>query len=173
MNSTETLAHLSTQPRWWQVMAMWTPRRWITAAVVATVTVVAIGVPTALIPNGFFARMIPAPWWSWPALIVTAMLAGLVTATYVAPPAGMSASGSAANKGWLASALTFFAVGCPICNKLVLLALGTAGALTWFEPVQPFIQAGAIGLLGWALWQRLRGEVACRALPKSKSGTHP
>ncbi len=30
-----------------------------------------------------------------------------------------------------------FAIGCPVCNKLVVLALGFSGALAYFEPIQP------------------------------------
>jgi hypothetical protein len=59
--------------------------------------------------------------------------------------------------------LTYFAVGCPVCNKLVLLALGSAGAMTLFEPFQPVLQVTAVVLLVWALRGRLRGEVACPA----------
>jgi hypothetical protein len=57
--------------------------------------------------------------------------------------------------------LTFFAVGCPVCNKVVLLALGTSGALTYFEPVQPLLSVGAIALLGWALARRLTYQATC------------
>jgi hypothetical protein len=57
--------------------------------------------------------------------------------------------------------VAFFAVGCPVCNKLVLLALGASGAVTWFAPVQPFIALISIGLMAVALRIRLRGEVAC------------
>jgi hypothetical protein len=59
--------------------------------------------------------------------------------------------------------LTYFAVGCPVCNKLVLLALGSAGAMTWFEPFQPVLQVAAVVLLLWALRSRLRGELSCPA----------
>ena len=40
-------------------------------------------------------------------------------------------------------------------------ALGSAGALTWFEPIQPVLQAVAVALLGWALFARLEGERSC------------
>ena len=63
--------------------------------------------------------------------------------------------------GSLGGLLSFFAVGCPICNKVVVIALGTSGALTWFAPVQPYLGVFALGLLAWALRVRLRGEVAC------------
>jgi len=99
----------------------------------------------------------------------SSVLAGLLLATYVADPSGTApdtpgqpaADGAARSGGWLGSALTFFAVGCPVCNKIVLLALGSAGAITWFEPVQPLLQLAALGLLAWALRRRLLGEIAC------------
>ena len=47
----------------------------------------------------------------------------------------------------------------------MLLALGYTGAIQWFEPVQPFLQLGAIVLLGWALKVRLQNEKACRFSP--------
>ena len=48
-----------------------------------------------------------------------------------------------------------------MCNKLVLVALGTTGARRWFEPVQPLLAALSIVLLGAALRGRLRDD-ACR-----------
>ncbi|WKV15937.1 hypothetical protein LP422_24200 [Janibacter limosus] len=74
---------------------------------------------------------------------------------------------STSRGGWAGGLLTFFAVGCPVCNKLVLLALGTAGAMTWFEPVQPVLQVPAVLLLTRSLRTRLRGELSC---PTSPSG---
>ncbi len=63
--------------------------------------------------------------------------------------------------GGLGGLLSFFAVGCPICNKVVVIALGTTGALTWFAPVQPYLGVVGLVLLAGALRVRLRGEVAC------------
>ena len=37
----------------------------------------------------------------------------------------------------VAQLLAFLAVGCPLCNKVVVLLLGASGALTYFEPIQP------------------------------------
>ena len=62
--------------------------------------------------------------------------------------------------------LAWFAVGCPVCNKLALLALGYSGAITWFTPVQPFLALGALILTGVALVWRLRGQVACPVRPE-------
>jgi uncharacterized integral membrane protein len=140
----------------------WPTRRWVVAAASAVAYALFIAIPTDLIDTPFFGREIPPTWWSWPALVVSAVLAGLLTATYVAVPRSDQLDRSAKG-GYVGGFLTFFAVGCPVCNKLVLLALGTSGAMTWFEPVQPVLSLAAIGVLAWALRARLRGEVACAA----------
>jgi hypothetical protein len=120
-----------------------------------------VAVPTDLVDTPVFGREIPPTWWAWPSLVVTSVLGGLLLASYVARPAVTDADRRTARGGWVGGVLTFFAVGCPVCNKLVLLALGSAGALTWFEPVQPVLQLLAVVLLGWALRARLRGELSC------------
>lgn len=51
---------------------------------------------------------------------------------------------------------TVLAVGCPVCNKLVVALLGASGALSWFAPIQPALGALSGILLLVALRQRLR-----------------
>ncbi len=140
----------------------WGIRRWATAAVTAAVTVLFIAIPTDLIDTPFFARQVPPTAWAWPVLVVSAVLAGLVTATYVAYPDGAAPRRSDSRLGVAGWMITFFAVGCPVCNKIVLLALGTTGALQIFEPVQPYLAGASILLLGWALYARLSRENSCR-----------
>ena len=146
------------------VLRSWSRRRWIAAGGAAVLTVLVMAVPTALIPTPVFGREIPPTPWAWPVLLVSAALSGLLFATYVRergsvdpPPEGAGVDG----RGTAGALLTFFAVGCPVCNKLVLLALGYAGALQWFAPVQPYLAGLAIVLMMWALVVRLRGQVAC------------
>lgn len=149
----------------------WPMRRWVVAAASAVAYALLIAIPTDLIDTPVFSREIPPTWWSWPALVVSSVLAGLLTATYVRVPGASEPTGEtdddgveldrSAKGGYLGGFLTFFAVGCPVCNKLVLLALGTSGAMTWFEPVQPVLSLAAIGVLVWALRVRLRGDVSC------------
>jgi hypothetical protein len=140
----------------------WRMRRWITALATAAFTVLFIAIPTDLIDTPFFARQVPPTAWAWPVLVVSAILAGLVTATYVAFPDGAAPRRSDSRLGLAGWMITFFAVGCPVCNKIVLLALGTTGALQFFEPVQPYLAGASILLLGWALYARLSRENSCR-----------
>lgn len=147
----------------------WPLRRWLLALATAVGMAVFIGVPTDLVPNPVFGRDVPPTWWAWPSLVVSSVLAGLLAATYVASPVADSPeTGRTKRRGLAGGVLTLFAVGCPVCNKLVLLALGYAGAMTWFQPVQPFLQALAVALLAAALLQRLRGEIAC-AVPTRRT----
>jgi hypothetical protein len=144
-----------------EALRTWTARRWLTAAVAAVVTAVVVGVPTDVIPNPVFGRPVPVTWWSPPVLVLTAVLGGLLVATYVRDPATGPRADRPARAGGLGGALAFFAVGCPVCNKVVVIALGTTGALRWFEPIQPVLAVVSLGLLAVALRSRLRGQLAC------------
>ena len=145
-------------------MRAWTRRQWITAVAASAALAVAIGLVTVLIPNPLFTRMIEAPWWSYPVWLVSAILSGLLIATYVAPDGRPEREREAAHgrRSVVGAVLSFFAVGCPTCNKIVVLALGTNGAITWFAPLQPVLAAGSLALLAWALRARLRAAQECR-----------
>ena len=96
---------------------------------------------------------------------MTALLGGLLVGTYVRH-SGVSLStpdeiDTPTRNGSLAGLLSFFAVGCPVCNKLVIVALGATGARQWFEPIQPLLAVASIVLLAWALRARLRSAAAC------------
>ncbi|WP_407698922.1 hypothetical protein [Streptomyces katsurahamanus] len=60
-----------------------------------------------------------------------------------------------------AGALSVFAVGCPVCNKLVVLALGMSGAMSYWAPAQPVLALLSLGLLAHSLVRRLRTAAAC------------
>ncbi|RBM22745.1 hypothetical protein [Streptomyces sp. PT12] len=175
-----------------QALRLWPGRQVLVAIVAAVVIAVVIGVATVLIPNPVFGREIPPVWWNYPVWLVTSALSGMLVATYIRPPrpalhtrasagdeggigAGSTASTDADDEvqarrssrmGMAGGILAWFAVGCPVCNKLALLALGYSGAITWFAPIQPFLALGALILTGVALVWRLRGQVACPVRPE-------
>ena len=155
----------------------WDRRRWLTALAMTAVGMVVVAVPTDLIDTPVFSREVPPTWWSWPALLASSVLAGLLVTTYVREPGSPDQAPAEEERrsrwwGGAGGMLTFFAVGCPVCNKLVLLALGASGAMTYFEPVQPVLSVLALLLLAWALTRRLQGQVACAvpALPRAGAG---
>ena len=156
----------------------WSARHWLTAAIGSVVVALAVGLPTDVIPNPVFGRPIDVTWWSYPALAVTALLGGLLIATYLrSDESGDLAfdddldagAERQAKTGGFAGLLSFFAVGCPVCNKIVLIALGTTGARQWFEPLQPYLAAVSLALLAYALWSRLNSTLSCPVPIRSRS----
>jgi len=146
------------------VIRTWPVRRWAVAAVGAALTVLVVGIPTVLIPNPWFGRTVPPTWWALPVLLVTAGLSGLVTATYIGSRTPRSVD-APSRSGLVGGFLAYLAVGCPVCNKVALLALGSAGAIQWFAPVQPLLALAGVILLGYALRRRLAGERSCPVEP--------
>jgi hypothetical protein len=142
-----------------QALRAWPAHRWPLAASAAFVAALALGIPTGIVPTPFYTRMTPVLWWNYPVLAISAVLLGLTVATYLRPPLPGADTTKAATGGGL---LTVFAVGCPICNKPVVFAVGATGALRWFAPLQPLLAATSLVLLSAALWTRLGGEAACR-----------
>ncbi len=115
-------------------------------------TALLIGAPTDVIPNGYFTRMTPVRPQDYVFLILTAVLTGLVAASYAVPVRGCRV---ATGKVTAAGLLGFLAVGCPVCNKLVLLLLGTSGAFAFWAPLQPVIGIASVLLLAATLWLRV------------------
>lgn len=153
-----------------QAARLWSPRRWWVAIVGGLATALLVALPTAVIPNPIFGRAIEVTWWSYPVVVLTGVLGGLLLATYVREPDATSDETElddvdrASKLGMAGAFVSFFAVGCPVCNKLVLLALGASGAVTWFAPLQPVLAVASVVLMAVALRIRLRNQVAC-AIP--------
>lgn len=135
----------------------WSATRWAVAVLAAVAAAFVMGV----VPTSLYTRMTPVTWWDYPFWIAASVLAGLIAATYMrggdASPTGRPQTARTAG----GTVLSVFAIGCPICNKLVIALLGVSGALTWFAPVQPLIGLLSVGLLAAGLAVRLRGMVAC------------
>ena len=128
------------------------PARSYVAALAGTlVAALVVGIPTDVVPNPFFQRMTPVRPEDYVFLALTAALTGALVATYVGGQRERTA-GVAVGGGLL----SVLAVGCPICNKLVVALLGTAGALSYFGPIQPVLGAAAVLLAAAALVVRLR-----------------
>jgi len=157
------------------------------AAAWGLASLVAFGLVSAIIPNPVFGRQIPPEPFAIAVWIASAPLMGLLAATYVTPatssaqpiPLGAPLAGGAAvadspagarstTLGTFAGFGAFLAIGCPVCNKVALVLLGTSGALTIFAPIQPLIGAASLallaGTLGWRLRSRARGG-ACAVRP--------
>lgn len=116
------------------------------ALVAAVATFLVIGVPTDILPNPVFGRAVPVrPWEPW-VLLLTSVLTGLWFGFQRARSANREGEDSSVPTLG-AAGLALFAVACPVCNKVVLLALGTSGALGFWQPLQPWLAALSLVLL--------------------------
>ena len=144
----------------------WSRKRWGVAILVGSITYFVIALPTAVIENPIFGREMAVTNWSMGVIIATSVLSGLLMATYVKNeysdenPRQLKIGGSGA-------LLSFFAVGCPVCNKLALVALGYSGAIQYFAPIQPYLALAGIALLMYSLRMRINNESSC-SLPNQK-----
>ncbi|CAB4559808.1 unannotated protein [freshwater metagenome] len=148
-------------PSYVSPLRQWTGVHFTVAALAGIATYFLLGVPTDVVNNRVFGRSIESTPWSMPVLIATAILSGLLAATYV----GVSVFDSTAKMGTIGGALSFFAIGCPVCNKLVLIALGTTGAINYFGPIQPYLAFAGLLLLTWAFMRRLKNAGSCALSP--------
>lgn len=143
------------------ILRAWSIRRWITVAVSAIITGLVISIPTAVLENSVFGREIAVTSWSVPVIVITSILSGLLFATYVKNDSD-NTEDTSLKIGTAGAFFSFLAVGCPVCNKIALVALGYSGAMNYFAPVQPFLAFAGVAILAYALIMRLNGEVKCQ-----------
>lgn len=142
-------------------MAAWPLRRWMVAVAAAAAAAVLTGVPTGIVETSLFTRMTPVVWWNYPVWAVSSVLVGLIAATYVRLPDTATSAPDRSRRTAVATLGSAFAIGCPICNKLVVSAIGISGALNVWAPIQPVLGVLSIAVLVVGLVVRLRGEVRC------------
>lgn len=122
---------------------------------IAVVLYISLGMVTAIISNGFFARMTPFGLWERISLIVTSMLLGAYFGlAYYGKASGKDKiCNTTATAGGVFGFLTF---GCSICNKILVFFLGVAGVFTYFEPIRPFLGIVSILFLGSAIYKKAK-----------------
>ena len=130
-------------------LSMYTPKAWFMTTLAAATGLAAIGLTTAIFENWFFVRMTPVRAQDYVIWILSSALMGLIVGSYF-----VASSTSGDGKILSGGLLSVLAVGCPTCNKLVVLLLGTTGALTFFAPIQLYIGVASVLLLGWTLLLR-------------------
>lgn len=147
-------------------------RRIVIGVLAAVLVGLLIGIPTGIIETPWYTRMTPVLWWNYPVWALSSLLTGGLAATYVRDPS-VPVPATEGGKTFAGTMLSLFAVGCPICNKLIVFALGVSGALSWFAPIQPLLALASLGLLAYALRARRRTAVACRLRSTASEAAAP
>lgn len=123
------------------------------AVAIAIATFIVLGTVSALWPNPFFMRMTPTAGFEIAILSVQSILAGLYIGIE-APPCASRTAGAG-------SILGFLGVACPVCNKLLVLAVGPALLLQYFEPVRLYVGLLGVALIAYAVWRKASG-IGCK-----------
>jgi len=153
-------------------------RFWSLSALYTAGSALLLGIPTRLIPTPLFSRVVPTSPQDYVIWIVSALLLGplLSLMTLYPMPSQKATPGKRSRAGtgraFGGVLLSFFSVGCPVCNKVVVLLLGLGGAMTIFNPLRPFLGLASLILLGVTLFLRVRVvRYGCR-LPAQKTGAN-
>lgn len=115
-------------------------------------SIAAQAIPAGVLPTPLFTRMTPVRAEDYVFVVATSILIGLIAATFVVPQAPASCT----NRTVAGGVLSLLAVGCPICNHVVVALVGISGALTYWAPLQPLLGLTAVSILTWTLQRRLR-----------------
>lgn len=136
-------------------------RGWLVALAGAAATLVVMGVVAVIIPNPVFSRVIPVRPQDYVLWAFTGALVGLVVGSYA-----VARESRQEGKVLAGGVLSVLATGCPVCNKIVVVLLGTSGALAWFAPIQVYVGVLSLVLLGWTLRVRAGALVGACAVPR-------
>jgi hypothetical protein len=106
-----------------------------------------LGTAAALWANPIFMRMTPAGGVEISLLLLQSALAGLYLGLPQSP-CGKRTAGAGAIIG-------FLGIACPVCNKLLVLLIGSALLLEYFEPVRLYVALVGAALLALAVWLKV------------------
>lgn len=129
---------------------------WSRALTGAVLSAAVVGVPTDVIDNSMFMRMTPDRWWELPVLALTAVL----TAMWAGIRLGDQQDRAGSVRVYGGSLLSALAVGCPVCNKIVMALLGVSGAIGVWAPLQPLLALASLAVLATAVVARSPRPVA-------------
>lgn len=114
----------------------------------ATAMFVVLGTLAAVWTNPLFMRMTPTGGFELALLLLQSILAGVYVGLPQSP-CGKRTAGAGAIVG-------FLGIACPVCNKVLVLLIGSALLLEYFEPVRLYVALAGAALLAAAVGFKLR-----------------
>ncbi len=159
------------KPRHWRSLLVplgaFERAEWAVAVIATLAALALLGIPTAVVPTPLFGRTLETDAVNVAVWLASAPLIGILVATYAPSLRLTPVERSPVGRISTAGAAAYLAIGCPVCNKVLLVLLGTNGALQIFAPLQPLIGVLAVGSLTAMLVWRLRQL----AVPRSACAT--
>jgi hypothetical protein len=90
-------------------------------------------------------------WWDYVVVVITVVLTALWAGIRTSRRVKESSSGVLGT-----AVVSALAVGCPVCNKVVVGLLGVSGALSIWAPIQPVLAVMSVAVLLAAVIVRWR-----------------
>lgn len=118
----------------------------------AIIAFLILGIPTALIPTGFYKRMTPPTIIDYSVLSIASLLIGANVSIYFYKKFGQKNELTTVGSGFLG----FFAISCPICISFLVAIFGSAFMLTYYDPIRPLLGAISIAILSATLFYNLK-----------------
>lgn len=122
-------------------------------AILTIILVLVMGIPTALVPNPLFKRMIDTSILDYLFLFSVSILLG----TFIS--IGLYKRKSAGKEDYIAGGggiLGIFAFACPLCNVLLASLFGSVLISSFFLPLRLWIGLLSIAILSFAISQKLK-----------------
>lgn len=128
-----------------------------------------LGIFTALVPSNLFIRMISVTTIDYIFLILTSIMLGSYFALHFYSKDIHKKINSKEDYVATGGAIpSIFAFSCPICNIILVLLFGATVVLTYFDPLRPVLGAIGIGILGLALYLKIKNIRSCSKCLKKK-----
>jgi hypothetical protein len=129
---------------------------------VAVVMFVCLGTVAALWDNPFFMRMTPTSGFEVALLLLQSALAGI----YMGLPHGRCGKRTAG----FGAVIGFLGIACPVCNKVLVLLVGSSLLLEYFEPARLYVAlAGVLFLAAAIRLKATRKECAKAQFPAART----
>ena len=145
-------AQTLTQPRWWSV------RQRTVALGVFAATFIVLGEVGQTLPPNSADRTYPVEWWNWVTLPASALLMGMIAATFVVQGGRRALAGASTGGAGTVAAIV---MACPVCSPLAIPLLGTSGLLAFLVPDRGLIALVSVVMLALTLLLRLRASTTC------------
>ena len=118
------------------------------------------GIPTDVIPNKFYARMIPSTSLDIFFLIAISLMLGIYIGLFFYLRHKKKKQSNAA--AYAGTGGSFLAISCPICINLLVWIFGAAVLMAYLEPLRPYIGFLSIGLIGFGLYREIEIIKECK-----------
>ncbi len=119
-----------------------------------------LGIPTRVIPNNFYTRMIPSTKLDLFFLITISLMLGIYIGLFFYLKDKKKKQKNAA--AYTGAAGSFLAIACPVCIQLLVLIFGATALMTYLQPSRPYIGFLSIGLIGFGLYKEIEIIKKCK-----------